>query len=292
MSIDATPAPRPVLSARLRLRLRNTEALLVIGAIGVVTIAALTLFGEQLVGFTADAQDLRARLLPPGTEGHVLGTDRLGRDVLARSLGGFRWSLPVGLLATLIAATLGTVIGVTAAWAGGWVRTALNRFIELAISFPYFVLAVAIIAVVGRGFLTLAIVLGAVSWMSYARVMYAETLKLMSLEYVLAARLMGISSLRIIVTYILRGLRARLIVMSAFVFADLLVAEAAISFLGIGAPVGAPSWGNLLSSARETLFIAPWLLVGPAGAVILVVLTANILGDGLNNRWNVGVHQE
>lgn len=292
MSIQSPLDQRIGFTSWLRIRARNTDAMLVIGTIGVVIVVTLTAFGEQLVGFPADAQNLRARLLPPGTDGHLLGTDRLGRDVLARSIGGFRWSLPVGLLATLIAATLGTVIGVTSAWVGGWVRTALNRFIELAISFPYFVLAVAIIAVVGRGFLTLAIVLGAVSWMSFARVMYAETLKLMSLEYVLAARLMGISGIRIVLTYILRGLRARLVVMSAFVFADLLVAEAAISFLGIGAPVGAPSWGNLLSSARETLFIAPWLLYGPAGAVILVVLTANTLGDGLNNRWNVGVHQE
>lgn len=266
--------------------------MLVVGLIGLALIVVMTLFGERIAGFEAGAQALQDRLLPPGREGHLFGTDRLGRDLFARVAGGFRWSLPVGFFAAVMATALGTVIGVLAGWTDGWARTVLTRLIDMAIAFPYFVLATAIIAVVGRSFVTLIVVLGAVSWVSVARVVYAETRALKEREYILAARLVGVPSWRIVATYVLRGLRARIAVMFAFLFADLLVAEAALSFLGIGAPVGAPSWGNMLFDARDELFTAPWMLWGPAAAVVLSVITANMLGDGLNQRWNLGVEQE
>jgi len=123
-------------------------------------------------------------------------------------------------------------------------------------------------------------------------VVYAETRKIKEREYVLAARLMGASGLRIIVTYVLRGLRPTLVVMAAFIFADLLVADAGLSFLGLGAPLGEPSWGNMLADSRLNLFDAPWMMYGPAAAVVLTVLTANLIGDGLLQRWGRGTHQQ
>lgn len=271
---------------------RPMPGLLVVGLIGLVTVALMLLLGERIAGFGADGQSLVDRLQPPLTDGHLFGTDQLGRDVFARVAGGFRWSLPVGFFAAVIATTIGTVIGITAGWSEGVLRTLVTRLIDMAISFPYFVLATAIIAIIGRSIVTLILVLGSVAWVSVARVVYAETRALKEREYILAARLIGVPSHRIVLTYILRGLRARIAVMFAFLFADLLVAEAALSFLGIGAPVGAPSWGNMLFSSREFIFTASWLLWGPALAVILVVITANMLGDGLNQRWNVGMEQE
>ncbi len=271
---------------------RPLPGLLVVGLIGLVAVVLMLLFGERIAGFGADEQSLVDRLQPPLNDGHLFGTDQLGRDVFARVAAGFRWSLPVGFFAAVMATTIGTVIGITAGWSDGMLRTLVTRLIDMAISFPYFVLATAIIAVIGRSIITLIIVLGSVAWVSVARVVYAETRALKEREYILAARLIGVPSHRIVLTYILRGLRARIAVMFAFLFADLLVAEAALSFLGIGSPVGAPSWGNMLFSSREFIFTASWLLWGPALAVILVVITANMLGDGLNQRWNVGMEQE
>lgn len=269
-----------------------TSGLLITGLVGLAIVIVLTLWGEPLAGFDPDKQDLRARLLPPMTDGHLLGTDKLGKDVFARVTAGFRWSIPVGLVATTISALIGTTIGLIAGWNEGWVRSTLSRFMEIAISFPYLVLAVAVIGVVGRGFLALSLTLGLVAWVSFARVVFAETRKIKQREYVTAARLMGTSSLRIILTYILRGLRPTLVVMSAFIFADLLVAEAGLSFLGLGAPLGEPSWGNMLADSRVNLFDAPWMMYGPAAAVVITVLTANLIGDGLLQFWSRGTHQQ
>ncbi|MFA9432024.1 ABC transporter permease [Egicoccus sp. AB-alg2] len=288
---EPTALAPPAVSKRRKAR-RPVPAMLVVGAIGLFILVAIFLFGEQIAGYTSTHQALTDRLLPPMTDGHLLGTDQLGRDVFARVAAGFRWSLPVGFLAATMATTIGTILGVAAGWSEGIVRNVITRVIDMAISFPYFVLATAIIAVVGRGFTTLIIVLGSVAWVSVARVVYAETRALKEREYILAARLIGVPPARILFTYVLRGLRARVTVMFAFLFADLLVAEAALSYLGIGAPVGAPSWGNMLFAARDGIFTAPWLLWGPAAAVVLAVITANMLGDGLNQRWNVGVEQE
>jgi peptide/nickel transport system permease protein len=270
----------------------SVPALLIAGVVGLVIVVVLTVWGEAIAGFEARQQDLRGRLLSPFTDGHYLGTDKLGRDVFARTAAGFRWSIPVGLLATAISATIGTTVGLVAGWNEGWLRATLSRFMEIAISFPYLVLAVAVIGVVGRGFLALSLTLGLVAWVSFARVVFAETRKIKEREYVVAARLMGMSSLRIIATYVLRGLRPTLVVMSAFIFADLLVAEAGLSFLGLGAPLGEPSWGTMLADSRLNLFDAPWMMYGPAAAVVIAVLTANLIGDGLLAHWSRGTRQQ
>jgi peptide/nickel transport system permease protein len=266
--------------------------LLVAGLLGLAIVVVLTLWGIDIAGFDPAKQDLRARLLGPLTDGHILGTDKLGKDVFARVAAGFRWSIPVGVVATVIATTIGTIVGMLAGWNEGWLRSTLSRFMEVAISFPYLVLAVAVITVAGRGFGALTLTLGLVAWVSVARVVYAETLKIRQREYVIAARLMGMSGRRILRTYVLRGIRPTLVVMAAFIFADLLVAEAGLSFLGLGAPLGEPSWGNMLADSRLNLFDAPWMMYAPAGAVVLTVLTANLIGDGLLQWWGRGSHQQ
>lgn len=271
---------------------RRVPGLLITGIVGLMLTVILTFWGADIAGFSPGEQDLSNRLLPPFTDGHLLGTDRLGRDLFARVAVGFTWSIPVGLVATTIAASIGTVIGMIAGWSTGWARSALTRFMDVAISFPYLVLAVAVIAVTGHGFWALTLILGLVAWVSFARVVYAETQRIKQREYVLAARLMGFSTPRIVRTYVLRGLRHTIAVMYAFIFADLLVAEAGLSFLGVGAPLGEASWGNMLASSREQLFLAPWMMYAPAAAVVLAVLTANLLGDGLIDYWGRGRTQQ
>ena len=270
---------------------QDIPGLLIAGIIGAIITVVLAIWGVQISGFDPAKQSLAERLLPPFTDGHIFGTDQLGRDVFARVSVGFRWSVPVGILSAALSATIGVTTGLIAAWNTGWIRSVLTRIMDVAISFPYLVLAVAIVAVVGHGFWALVFTLGLVSWVSFARVVNAETLRLKEKDYLLAARLVGNSTVRIISTYLARGLRHTIAVMYAFIFADLLVAEAGLSFLGLGAPLGAPSWGNMLATSREYLFIAPWLMYVPAAAVILVVLTANLLGDGLIKRWGRGTIQ-
>ncbi len=276
----------------LRVGYRRIPGLLWVGVIGSVIVLILTFFGTNIAGFAPGAQNLGNRMVPPLTAGHTLGTDQLGRDVFSRVAAGFRWSIPVALVSTTIAATVGTLVGVAAGWHEGWIRTGLVRFMDVAISFPTLVLAVAVITITGHSFWSLALILGFISWVAFARVIYAETRQIKDREYVLAARLMAIPRWRIIATYVLRGLRHTIVVMAAFVFADLLVAEAALSFLGLGAPLGEPSWGNMLSASRVHVFTAPWLMYAPAGAVILAVLTANALGDGFIQIWGRGTTQQ
>jgi peptide/nickel transport system permease protein len=258
--------------------------LLVIGlALGVV-LAAAALSHSIIAPADPYATDLAHRLAPLGTAGHALGTDQLGRDLLSRVLAGFGWSLGIGLIATTISAATGTALGVLTGWSGGLVRASLNRLIDLAISFPYLVTAVAVVAIVGRGFWPLALTLGLVSWPVFARVGYAETLGLRGRGYVLAARLAGVSPPRTLLTHVLPGLAPTILVMSAFQFADLLVAESGLSFLGLGAPLSTPTWGNLLADSRGYLVDAPRLMLVPAAAIVLSVLTASLIGDGLTDR--------
>jgi peptide/nickel transport system permease protein len=275
-------APEAGFSRRLvRVPGLRAPGLLLAGAAGLAVVVACAAAGPALAGFDPGHVATADRLLPPGTGGHRLGTDQLGRDVLARTLAAFRWSLSVGLAALSIGGAAGTAIGLAAGWHEGWPRAVLSRAMETAIAFPALVLALAVIAAAGHGFWTLVLVLGLVNWVVFARVVLAETQAIKRREYVLAARLLGLGDARVVLGPVMRALRPTLLVVSAFAFADLLVAEASLSFLGVGAPLGTPSWGSMLAESRQHAFTAPWLLYAPAAAVVLAVLTANLLGDGL-----------
>lgn len=240
--------------------------------------------GNQLFGSGGGEVDVVSKRLPPFTAGHLLGTDQLGRDLAARLLASMLWSFSVGLLAAVISLIIGTTVGVLAASTTKVGRVILTRYIDLSISFPELILAITIIAVVGRGFFPIALTLGFVSWPHLARVVYAESLGLWTREFVLAARISGVRPKRIITSHILPGLRSTLLVMFAFIFADLLVAESGLSFLGIGALLGSPSLGNMLADGRRFIFSSPLLLLLPCMAVILAVSSANLIGDGLSSR--------
>ena len=228
--------------------------------------------------------DLGLRLQSPSLSGGWFGTDALGQDVYSRVIAGFRWSLGIGAIGTALGGAIGLTLGISAAWNRGRLRTFLSRVIDIGISFPYLIIAVTIVTVIGRGFWPLALTLGLVCWPTIARVVYAETLTLREREYVTAARLFGISGIRSIFTHILPALRPTIQVVAAFTFADLLIAESGLSFLGLGAPLGTPTWGNMLNDSRAYMETAPWMMLGPVAAIILTIYTANLLGEGLNAR--------
>jgi peptide/nickel transport system permease protein len=227
--------------------------------------------------------DLMARFKSPGENGYWLGTDQLGRDLWSRVLAGLSWSTGCALLATTISFLIGTAFGLLAAESSGIVRVVILRLVDLALAFPGLVAAICIMAVVGQGFWPLVLTLSLLSWPVFSRVVYAETLKLLSLDYVRAARMGGSTPGRILLGHVLPGLRGTLLVMFAFHFADLLIAESALSFLGIGAPLGTPTWGNMLAESRQYMFQAPWMLFAPAGAIVIAVICANLVGDGLDS---------
>jgi len=237
--------------------------LLIGGAVGLLAVAVLGLVAAGLAHeHAAPAQ----RLLAPGTLGHPLGTDQLGRDVLARTLGGFRWSLAVVLPATVIAGLLGTGLGLATATNWGWTRAILERATETTAGFPFLVLAAPVIAVAGRGYWPLLIVLAILSSAPFALAVFEATWGGRG-QVPLAPAFCGAS--------------AALPVVGAFMVADLVVTEACLSFLGVGAPETAPSWGNMLADARQNVTVAPWILYTPATAILLTVLSANWFGEGL-----------
>lgn len=228
--------------------------------------------------------DLAHRFARPGEAGFLLGSDQLGRDTLARVLAGLGWTLGVAAGATLIAALVGVTMGLLAAERPGWIRMSVNQLVDMALSFPGLVIAIVVVAAIGHGYWALVLTLGLLSWPVFARVVYAEARSLLTRDYMLAARLAGSSRFRILTGHLLPSLAPSLSVMLAFHFADMMIAESALSFLGVGAPLGTPSLGNMLSESRQFLFIAPTLMLAPATVIVMAVVAANLVGDGLSGR--------
>ncbi|MDC0074809.1 ABC transporter permease [Alphaproteobacteria bacterium] len=225
--------------------------------------------------------NLRSRLKPPGYQGHIFGTDQLGRDLFFRVMGGLPWSLGISGVAVICVAVIGTTIGLIGAWYDNWIRTIVLLGVSAMIAMPFLVLALVVTALFERGFWTLSLTMGFIAWTAVSRVIYAEARGLLTREYVLAARLFGVSKWSILIFHILPGLRPTILVMAAFFFAVLLIIESALSFLGLGAPLNAPSWGNMLSDSRQYLMIAPWMMLVPAITIVWSVISLNLIGDGI-----------
>lgn len=260
---------------------RRGNGALRLGITLAVILALLALGLPLVMHLNPGAVNLFDRFRSLNTPGHPLGTDDLGHDVLARVIYGFRWSVGVAATATAVLLLIGGLAGVTAAAVGGIVQQVVVRAIDLSISLPYLVIAVAILAVLGHGFVPLCLTLGVVSWPIFARVIYAESRSLLQRDYVLAARLTGVSRYKSVLTHVVPGLKTVTMVMAAFLFADMIVAESALSFLGLGAALGSPSLGTMLSDGRTYLVTAPTLTVIPGVAIVLAVITANLIGDGI-----------
>ncbi len=253
-------------------------------AVGVLALfALLAVFAPVLAPADPAALHLTDRLLPPG-HGHLFGTDELGRDVLSRVLYGARISLVVAVTVVALSLAVGLVTGAVAGFYGGWRDTVLNVYVMNAfMAMPGILLAIAFVAFLGPGLRNLVLALALTGWVNYARLVRAQVMAAREREYVEAARALGAGDLRILCRHILPNIAQPVIVQAAIGMAGAVLAEATLSFLGLGVPPPAASWGSMLNDARAHLFDAPYMAAFPAAAVMLCVLAFSFLGDALRD---------
>jgi peptide/nickel transport system permease protein len=271
-------ATRPGLALSLR-----RQPLAAAGLALLFLFALMALFASWLAPANPATLDLLHRLAPP-THAHWLGTDELGRDILSRVIYGARLSLTIAVSVVGLSLALGIVLGGLAGFYGGWIDVLINTFLMNAfLALPGILLAIAFVAFLGPGLLNLVLALSIGGWVGYARLVRAQVLAVREREFVEAARALGASDIRIFVRHILPNILQPLTVQAAIGMAGAVLAEATLSFLGLGVPPPASSWGAMLNDARPFLFDAPHLVIFPAVAVMLCVLCFNFLGDALRD---------
>ncbi len=256
---------------------------LAVGALMVLAVTALlAIAGPFLWSIPPEATDPLHGLA--GTSAaHPLGTDDLGRDVLSRLLHGSRVTLLVGVAAMFAAVSIGVVVGAIAGFNGGWIDAVLMRFTDGMLAVPTFFFILVVITVLGTGVATLVLVIGALSWMPVARVVYGETLRWKTAEFVIAARSLGVGPARLLARHILPQAIPSLVVSATLGVAFAVLTESALSYLGLGVQPPLPSWGNMLQRAQQYVFTAPALAIYPGLAITIVVLAFNFLGDGIRD---------
>lgn len=252
--------------------------------IGVIFLA---LFGPNIAPKDPNRQDLFGRLVAPmtvdktsGVIKYPLGTDSLGRDVLSRLIYGARVSLMVGVTAVAIGGTVGTFLGVLAGYFGGKVDDLIMRLADVQLAFPFILLAIMVLVILGQGVVNLVIILGIGQWVVYARVARGQVIAQREKEYVEAMRAIGARDWRIMANEIFPNILAPLIVIASFNVAGVILSEASLSFLGLGVPPSVPTWGSMLADSRDQLLSGKWwLAVLPGLAIMFTTLSLNVLGD-------------
>ncbi|OGP75108.1 MAG: peptide ABC transporter permease, partial [Deltaproteobacteria bacterium RBG_13_58_19] len=240
----------------------------------------VSLLAPWLAPFDPGFIDLQSVLMPPNAQ-HWLGTDPLGRDVLSRIIYGSRVSLKVGFVAVGLATLVGLMIGSLAGFYGGWVDQVLMRLVDLMLCFPSFFLILAVIALLEPSIWNIMAVIGLTGWMGVARLVRAEFLSLREREFVVAARALGASDLRLILRHMLPNALAPVMVSATLGVAGAILTESALSFLGLGVQPPTPSWGNILTAGKDNIEIAWWLSFFPGLAILLTVMSYNLLGEGI-----------
>ncbi len=274
---------------RTRRLIRRRTALF--GLVVLVSVLAAALFASVLAPFDPVEQDITQRLKPPGGTDehgrvHLLGTDHLGRDILSRILFGARIALLVGFSAVLIAGTLGLGIGLVAGYFGGRTDDAFMRLGDIQLAFPFILLAIAVIGVLGPSLQNIIVVVGVSGWVVYARIVRGEVLSLREREFVQAAIGLGSPHPRVILRHIVPNAFTPWLVIATLDMARVIVLESALSFLGLGVPPPTPTWGGMLADGRVYLSTAWWLATFPGLAILLTVLGINLLGDGLRDTFD------
>ncbi len=273
------PAPEPRRRGRSR---RNPTLITGAGLLGTIVLAAV--FAPLLTSYDPIQQDLGNALADPGTGGHLLGTDQLGRDVFSRLLYGARVDLQVGALAVLFPFLIGATLGLVAGWFGGWFDTLLMRVVDMVVAFPFFVLIIALVFVLGPGTSSIYIAITLVGWVAYARIVRGEVLVAKEQEYALAARVSGLPTHRILLRHLVPN-----VVLQAFVFAmsDIVLCILAIvtlGYLGLGVPPPTPDWGSMIQEGQQFILTKWHLAAVPGFAVVLTGLALALIADGIVQR--------
>ena len=285
-SDSQTSAPNKGLDL-LRRRVRGHQGM-IIGSVIVVSVLLIALLAPLLAPHDPYQQDLLKRLVPPvwdsrGSWEHVLGTDHLGRDYLSRLIYGARISLLIGIGAALISGIIGTIMGVMAGYFGGRVDMIVTFMITVRLSMPVVLVALAVVAIVGGSLQVVIAVLGLLLWDRFAVVMRSSTLQIRSMDYVAAARAVGCSTSRVLMTEVMPNVVNNLIVITTIEIAHAIILEAALSFLGLGVQPPMPSWGPMVSEGKDMMLFEPWLITIPGVALFLLVLAINLMGDGVRD---------
>ncbi|MDR3155106.1 MAG: ABC transporter permease [Deltaproteobacteria bacterium] len=250
------------------------------GAI-VLTLFAVSWLAPAISPHDPDKVDIRARLKPPGTAGHALGTDSLGRDVLSRLIWGSRVSLKVGFVAVGIATLIGLGLGALAGYHGGLADGIVMRFCDLMLCFPSMFLILAVIAILEPSIWNVMIVIGLTGWMGVARLVRADLMSLKNRDFALAARAMGAGAMRVIAVHLLPNAMGPVLVTATLGVAGAILTESSLSFLGLGVQPPTPTWGSMLTEGKDYLRQAWWLSLYPGLAILVTVLSYNLLGEGL-----------
>ena len=280
----------PATPARARLPLgrmwRFKWGVLAAGVLLVVIASAVC--APWIAPYSPITVDIQHRLGPPswmdgGTRAHLLGTDQIGRDLLSRVIYGGRVSLVIGTAAVLVSSTIGVLLGLAAGYFAGRVDWTIMTLINVMLTFPFVLLALAVIAVLGPSLVNMIIVLGVADWPLYARVIRAETLAIREREFVLAGRALGMSHIRIVFGQILPNLVSVIVVIATLQVARVIILESFLSFLGLGVQPPTPAWGNMLGEGRVYMLNSWWIATFPGLAIFITTLTINLMGNALRD---------
>ena len=285
--LEAAALARPAGGSRVWRKLVRNPATLA-GAIILVIVIGAAVFAPWVAPQDPTRQSLIRRFIPPvwaegGKAVHVLGTDQVGRDILSRIIYGARVSLLVGVSAVAVSLTVGVTLGLLAGFLHGRVDTVITTVVDVWLSFPQLLLALAFVAALGPSLTTIIVVLGFTGWERYTRVVRAEVLALREKDFVEAARAMGASAARTIMRHLLPNTFSSIIVLSTLQVAQAILQEAALSFLGVGTGSAYPTWGQMIALGRDFVSVAWWLPTFPGLAILLTVLAINLVGDRLRD---------
>lgn len=256
------------------------------GMLILIGLVGIALFAPWLAPQDPSQIHLEEKLRGPSGS-HLFGTDPLGRDVLSRVIYGARVSVLVGFTTVGICFVLGTLLGCVAGYYGGWPDEVIMRSVDVVLAFPGILLAITLTAILGPSLRNVILALSVMGWVGYARIVRAQVLTLRESEFVLAARALGVGDARLLYRHIFPNILAPLIVEATFGIAGAVLAEAGLSFLGLGTQPPAPSWGSMLNEGRQFLFVSPHMTLAPGIAIMTVVLGLNLLGDALRDRFDV-----
>jgi peptide/nickel transport system permease protein len=269
----------------------STKITLIAGLVIILILTITAIFAPALAPYDPTRGNLVERLTPPcwqegGSTAHILGTDLLGRDVLSRLIYGARTSLLVAIIAILISGSIGSLLGIIAGYFGGWVDILVMRTVDIALSFPVILLALILAATLGPSFVNIIIVISLALWAEYARMARGESLKIKGMDFVALAKVAGCSRISIILRHIFPNAANSLVTLATLQVGLVVIFEASLSFLGVGIPPPNPSWGSMISDGRSYIISAWWLSVFPGLAIMLVVLSFNLVGDAITELLN------